>query len=70
MWHGAFENDDFRQAWLAEIAVAAGSPWRSDPDAPAYGARRETMINTLADAVEQHVDLGLLLAGTRVAGRL
>jgi hypothetical protein len=24
----------------------------------------------LADAVEQHADLGLLLAGTRVAGRL
>ena len=21
MWHGAFENDDFRRAWLAEIAV-------------------------------------------------
>ena len=70
MWHGAFENDDFRQAWLAEIAAAAGSPWRPDPDAPAYGVRRETMINTLADAVEQHADLGLLLAGTRVAGRL
>ena len=70
MWHGAFENDDFRQAWLTEIAAAAGSRWRPDPDAPAYGARRETMINVLADAVEQHVDLGLLLAGTRVAGRL
>ncbi|HEX5907060.1 MAG TPA: cobyric acid synthase CobQ, partial [Propionibacteriaceae bacterium] len=70
MWHGAFENDPFRQAWLTEIAAAAGSRWRPNPDAPAYGARRETMINTLADAVEQHVDLGLLLAGTRVAGRL
>ena len=23
-------------AWLAEIAAAAGSPWRPDPDAPAY----------------------------------
>jgi len=70
MWHGAFENDDFRQAWLADIAAAAGSPWHPDPAAPAYRARRENMINTLADAVEQHADLGLLLAGTRVAGRL
>jgi adenosylcobyric acid synthase len=70
MWHGAFENDGFRQAWLADIAAAAGSPWRPDSDAPAYSARREIMINTLADAVEQHTDLGLLLAGTRVAGRL
>jgi adenosylcobyric acid synthase len=70
MWHGALENDDFRRAWLAEIAAAVRSDWRADLGAPAYGARRETMINTVADAVEQHVDLGLLLAGTRVATRL
>jgi adenosylcobyric acid synthase len=70
MWHGAFENDGFRRAWLTEIAAAAGSPWRADLDAPTYGDRRESMINTLADALDQHVDLGLLLAGTRVAGRL
>jgi adenosylcobyric acid synthase len=70
MWHGALENDGFRRAWLADIAASAGSDWRPDPDAPAYGALRETMINTLADAMEQHVDLGLLVAGTRVAGRL
>jgi adenosylcobyric acid synthase len=70
MWHGALENDDFRRAWLAEIAAAVRSDWRADLGAPTYGARRETMINTVADAVEQHVDLGLLLAGTRVAARL
>ena len=70
MWHGAFENDDFRRAWLAEIASAVGSDWSSDPGAPGYAVRRETMINTLANAVEQHVDLGLVLAGTRVAIRL
>jgi adenosylcobyric acid synthase len=70
MWHGAFENDDFRRAWLAEIASAVGSDWSSDPGAPGYAIRRETMINTLANAVEQHVDLGLVLAGTRVAIRL
>jgi adenosylcobyric acid synthase len=38
--------------------------------APGFAERRETMINTLADAVEQHADLGLLLTGTRVAERL
>ena len=70
MWHGAFENDGFRRAWLAEIAAAAGSRWRADTDAPRYGDRRETMINTLADALDQYVDLGLLFAGTRVADRL
>jgi adenosylcobyric acid synthase len=70
MWHGALENDGFRRAWLADIAASARSDWHPDPNAPAYGALRETMINTLADAMEQHVDLGLLLAGTRVTGRL
>jgi adenosylcobyric acid synthase len=70
MWHGAFESDDFRRAWLAGIAASARSGWHPHPDAPAYGALRETMINTLADVMEQHVDLDLLLAGTRVAGRL
>jgi adenosylcobyric acid synthase len=70
MWHGAWENDSFRRAWLAEIAASAGSSWRPDPTAPGFAEQRETMINTLADAVEQHADLGLLLAGTRVAERL
>lgn len=65
IWHGAYENDAFRRAWLSEIADVTGSSWRPDPSAPAYGARRETMINTLADAIEEHVDLDLLLAGTR-----
>ena len=67
MWHGSLENDDFRRAWLSGIAVAAGSDWRPEPGAPAYGARRELMVETLADAVDEHVDLELLLAGTRVS---
>ena len=28
MWHGAFESDGFRRAWLAEVARAAGSRWQ------------------------------------------
>ena len=70
MWHGAWENDGFRRAWLAEIAAAAGSPWRPILTHRRIGCARETMINTLADAVEEHVDLGLPLAGTRVADQL
>ena len=69
MWHGAFENDDFRRAWLSEVAAAAGSTWRPRPDAAAYGARREAMIEALADAVDAHLDLPLLLRDTRTAGR-
>ncbi|WP_375430039.1 cobyric acid synthase [uncultured Friedmanniella sp.] len=67
MWHGTLENDDFRRAWLAAVAAAADSSWRPQPGAPAYGARREAMIETLADALDEHVDLDRLLAGTRVS---
>jgi adenosylcobyric acid synthase len=69
MWHGALENDGFRRAWLAEVAAATGSPWRPTDGAPAYAGRREQMINTLADALESHVDLDVLLAGTVVGPR-
>jgi adenosylcobyric acid synthase len=69
MWHGAFENDAFRRSWLTEAATVAGSSWRPVPDALGYQTRRELMIDTLADAVTAHLDLDLLLAGTRVAGR-
>ncbi len=68
MWHGTYENDDFRRAWLAAIAVEAGIPWRPDLSGPAYADRREAMIDRLADAVEAHLDVELLLRGTRVAG--
>ena len=67
MWHGTLENDGFRRAWLTRIAGAARSAWRPDLGAAAYGARREAMVESLADAVDAHVDLDLLLAGTRIA---
>jgi len=61
VWHGAFENDDFRRAWLADVAGVTGSRWTPDPAAPAYAARREAMIDALADAVEEHLDVDRLL---------
>lgn len=67
VWHGTFENDAFRRAWLSEVARAAGSSWTPAPGASAYAARREAMIDALADAVQEHLDLDLLLTGTRVA---
>lgn len=66
-WHGALENDGFRRAWLTEIADIAGVSWTPAPDAPAYAARRELMIDTLADALEQHADVEALL--TILGGR-
>ena len=61
MWHGAWENDDFRRSWLTEIAAVTGSSWRPDPGASSFSARRETMIDTLADAVAEHVDVEMIL---------
>jgi adenosylcobyric acid synthase len=63
MWHGALENDGFRRAWLAEVAAASGCSWRPQPDAPGFAGRREAMINQLADAIEEHVDVELIVGG-------
>ncbi|NHN54677.1 cobyric acid synthase [Calidifontibacter sp. DB0510] len=61
MWHGLLEGDDFRRAYLREVATLAGASWRPDPAAPSFAARREDMIDRLADAVEHHVDLDRVL---------
>ena len=54
-WHGAFENDGFRRAWLSAAAEAAGVDWQPSAH-PGFRAAREQMIDRLADAVEEHLD--------------
>lgn len=61
MWHGTLESDDFRRAWLREIAAAAGSAWTPSPEAVAFADRREQMIDTLADAIGEHTDVAAIL---------
>lgn len=61
IWHGAFENDDFRRAWLTGLAAAVGSAWQPVPDQPGYAERRTQMLDHLADALEEHADLDALL---------
>jgi adenosylcobyric acid synthase len=65
MWHGAFENDAFRRAWLSVVARDAGSQWQPRPGATGFAERRERMLDTLADALEQHVDIDAILSNTR-----
>jgi len=62
IWHGAFEHDDFRRAWLTELAATVGSTWRPLPGQPGFVERREQMLDDLADALVEHVDLDALLA--------
>ena len=66
MWHGAFESDGFRRAWLSQVAGAVGSEWAPADAAPGFAERREAMVEILADAIEEHVDIDALLAHTRV----
>ncbi|MGO9083363.1 MAG: cobyric acid synthase [Streptosporangiaceae bacterium] len=60
LWHGIFENDAFRQAYLTETARAAGLDF-----VPAAGtcfaAARQAQFDTLADAIGVHLDTGALL---------
>jgi adenosylcobyric acid synthase len=60
-WHGTFENDGFRRAFLTEVAGLAGVPWRPRPGAPGFAVRRETMLERLGDAVEDHLDTRALV---------
>jgi adenosylcobyric acid synthase len=67
-WHGAFENDGFRRAFLTEIAQRAGSSWKPVPDAPGYADRREQMLDRLADALEDNVGFQPLMDLCEQAG--
>jgi adenosylcobyric acid synthase len=60
IWHGVFENDTFRRAWLAEVAGQAGVDWRPSA-APGFADRREAMLDRLADAIDEHADTEALL---------
>lgn len=60
-WHGAFENDAFRKAFLSEVACRSRSRWTAQTGAPGFAARREAMIERVADAVEEHLDTFALL---------
>ncbi len=65
IWHGTFENDAFRRAWLTELAATVGSTWAPDAAAPGFAERREHMLDTLADALERCVDVDALVALAR-----
>lgn len=59
-WHGAFENDAFRRAFLTEVASLAGRAWAPDPSFAGFAAARTAMHDRLADAVVENLDTAAL----------
>ena len=56
MWHGSLEGDDFRAAFLAEVADG----WA--PSGVSFPAARERRLDLLGDLVEEHLDVDALHA--------
>jgi adenosylcobyric acid synthase len=55
-WHGTFESDGYRRAFLTEAARLAGRDgFQVAPDAN-FAARREQVLDLMADLVEEHLD--------------
>jgi adenosylcobyric acid synthase len=54
-WHGALENDEFRRAFLAEVAALAGRDFRPSPDT-SFAAVREARLDVLGDLVAGYLD--------------
>jgi adenosylcobyric acid synthase len=59
-WHGTFENDEFRRAYLRAIADRAGRKFVPAPDT-SFSALREARLDLLGDLVEKHLDTAALL---------
>lgn len=56
MWHGSLEGDDFRRAWLRDVAgadFAVGTV--------GFGTLRERRMGLLADLIEDNLDVDALL---------
>lgn len=61
-WHGLFDNDRFRRAWLEEAAVAAGRTGFRSAGGVDVSARRDAQLDVMADLLERHVDLDAVFA--------
>jgi adenosylcobyric acid synthase len=59
-WHGIFENDGFRRAFLRDLAARAGRNFTPAPDI-SFAAIRERRYDVLADMIGEHLDTTALL---------
>ena len=58
--HGLFDNGPWRRRWLNRLRERRGLPPLSERQ-PHHASQREELLDRLADAFEQHVDLAPLL---------
>jgi adenosylcobyric acid synthase len=54
-WHGVLENDEFRRAFLTEVAAASGRDFVPAPDTD-FARIRERRLDALADLVADNLD--------------
>jgi len=59
-WHGTLENNEFRRAFLAEVARLAGRDFSPAPDTD-FARLREARLDVLGDLVSGHLDTAALL---------
>jgi adenosylcobyric acid synthase len=58
--HGVFESGPWRRRWLNQLRARKGLPLLSERQ-PHHRRQREALLDRLADAFEQHVNLEPLL---------
>jgi hypothetical protein len=58
-WHGVFESDGFRRAFLRRVAGVHGLDWT--PGSELFAARREAQLEKLGDLIAEHVNRDALL---------
>jgi len=57
-WHGVFEGDEFRRAFLGWVAAERGLDWM--PGTRPFAAVREQRLDTLGDLIAEHTDTAAL----------
>ena len=58
-WHGIFDNDGFRRAFLRDLAAATGRSFVGAPDV-SFADVRQRRFDLLADLVADHLDTAAL----------
>ena len=58
--HGVFESGPWRRRWLNQLRARKGLPLLSERQ-PHHSRQRDALLDRLADAFEQHVNLEPLL---------